>query len=93
MIFGYEVSVSRTGCRTPPEGSSTNSSQKLTSIQSSTQKSNIPQNVRSAIRLSVTRSLSGVANAAAKAALHGVTDMCHFEFFDAGIWSFSIAPD
>lgn len=34
----------------------------------------------------------GVAYAAAKAAFHRVTDMCHVEFFDAGIWSFSIAP-
>jgi NAD(P)-dependent dehydrogenase (short-subunit alcohol dehydrogenase family) len=34
----------------------------------------------------------GVAYAAAKAAFHRVTDMCHVEFFDAGVWSFSIAP-
>jgi NAD(P)-dependent dehydrogenase (short-subunit alcohol dehydrogenase family) len=34
----------------------------------------------------------GVAYAAAKAALHRVTDMCHVEFFDTGVWSFSIAP-
>src|SRR5580658_10156009 len=34
----------------------------------------------------------GVAYAAAKAAFHRVTDMCHVEFFNAGIWSFSIAP-
>jgi NAD(P)-dependent dehydrogenase (short-subunit alcohol dehydrogenase family) len=34
----------------------------------------------------------GVAYAAAKAAFHRVTDMCHVEFFGAGIWSFSIAP-
>jgi NAD(P)-dependent dehydrogenase (short-subunit alcohol dehydrogenase family) len=34
----------------------------------------------------------GVAYAAAKAAFHRVTDMCHVEFFDSGIWSFSIAP-
>ena len=34
----------------------------------------------------------GVAYAAAKAAFHRVTDMCHVEFFDAGIWSFSVAP-
>ena len=34
----------------------------------------------------------GVAYAAAKAAFHRVTDMCHVEFFAAGIWSFSIAP-
>ncbi len=34
----------------------------------------------------------GVAYAAAKAALHRVTDICHVEFFDAGIWSFSVAP-
>jgi NAD(P)-dependent dehydrogenase (short-subunit alcohol dehydrogenase family) len=34
----------------------------------------------------------GVAYAAAKAAFHRVTDMCHVEFFDSGVWSFSIAP-
>jgi NAD(P)-dependent dehydrogenase (short-subunit alcohol dehydrogenase family) len=34
----------------------------------------------------------GVAYAAAKAAFHRVTDMCHVEFFGAGVWSFSIAP-
>jgi NAD(P)-dependent dehydrogenase (short-subunit alcohol dehydrogenase family) len=34
----------------------------------------------------------GVAYAAAKAAFHRVTDMCHVEFFDAGILAFSIAP-
>ncbi len=34
----------------------------------------------------------GVAYAAAKAAFHRVTDMCHVEFFEAGVWSFSIAP-
>lgn len=34
----------------------------------------------------------GVAYAAAKAAFHRVTDMCHVEFFSSGIWSFSIAP-
>jgi hypothetical protein len=34
----------------------------------------------------------GVAYAAAKAAFHRVTDMCHVEFYDEGIWSFSIAP-
>jgi NAD(P)-dependent dehydrogenase (short-subunit alcohol dehydrogenase family) len=34
----------------------------------------------------------GVAYAAAKAAFHRVTDMCHVEFFAKGIWSFSIAP-
>jgi NAD(P)-dependent dehydrogenase (short-subunit alcohol dehydrogenase family) len=34
----------------------------------------------------------GLAYAAAKAAFHRVTDMCHVEFFDAGVWSFSIAP-
>jgi NAD(P)-dependent dehydrogenase (short-subunit alcohol dehydrogenase family) len=34
----------------------------------------------------------GVAYAAAKAAFHRVTDMCHVEFFGSGIWSFSIAP-
>jgi NAD(P)-dependent dehydrogenase (short-subunit alcohol dehydrogenase family) len=34
----------------------------------------------------------GVAYAAAKAAFHRVTDICHVEFHDAGIWSFSIAP-
>jgi NAD(P)-dependent dehydrogenase (short-subunit alcohol dehydrogenase family) len=34
----------------------------------------------------------GVAYAAAKAAFHRVTDMCHVEFFDQGIWAFSIAP-
>lgn len=34
----------------------------------------------------------GVAYAAAKAAFHRVTDMCHVEFFASGIWSFSIAP-
>jgi NAD(P)-dependent dehydrogenase (short-subunit alcohol dehydrogenase family) len=34
----------------------------------------------------------GVAYAAAKAAFHRVTDICHVEFFDAGVWSFSIAP-
>jgi NAD(P)-dependent dehydrogenase (short-subunit alcohol dehydrogenase family) len=34
----------------------------------------------------------GVAYAAAKAAFHRVTDMSHVEFFDSGVWSFSIAP-
>jgi NAD(P)-dependent dehydrogenase (short-subunit alcohol dehydrogenase family) len=34
----------------------------------------------------------GVAYAAAKAAFHRVTDMCHVEFFGSGVWSFSIAP-
>jgi NAD(P)-dependent dehydrogenase (short-subunit alcohol dehydrogenase family) len=34
----------------------------------------------------------GVAYAAAKAAFHRVTDMCHVEFFAQGVWSFSIAP-
>jgi NAD(P)-dependent dehydrogenase (short-subunit alcohol dehydrogenase family) len=34
----------------------------------------------------------GLAYAAAKAAFHRVTDMCHVEFFSAGVWSFSIAP-
>ena len=34
----------------------------------------------------------GVAYAAAKAAFHRVTDMCHVEFAEAGIWAFSIAP-
>jgi NAD(P)-dependent dehydrogenase (short-subunit alcohol dehydrogenase family) len=34
----------------------------------------------------------GVAYAAAKAAFHRVTDMCHVEFHDAGIWAFSVAP-
>jgi len=34
----------------------------------------------------------GVAYAAAKAAFHRVTDMCHVEFFAAGIWAFSVAP-
>jgi NAD(P)-dependent dehydrogenase (short-subunit alcohol dehydrogenase family) len=34
----------------------------------------------------------GVAYAAAKAALHRVTDISHVEFFNAGVWSFSIAP-
>ncbi len=34
----------------------------------------------------------GVAYAAAKAAFHRVTDICHVEFFSAGIWAFSIAP-
>ena len=34
----------------------------------------------------------GVAYAAAKAAFHRVTDMCHVEFVDSGIWAFSIAP-
>src|SRR5580700_2501356 len=34
----------------------------------------------------------GVAYAAAKAAFHRVTDMCHVEFFAQGIWAFSIAP-
>ena len=34
----------------------------------------------------------GVAYAAAKAAFHRVTDICHVEFFASGIWSFSIAP-
>lgn len=34
----------------------------------------------------------GVAYAAAKAAFHRVTDMCHVEFFGQGVWSFSIAP-
>jgi NAD(P)-dependent dehydrogenase (short-subunit alcohol dehydrogenase family) len=34
----------------------------------------------------------GVAYAAAKAAFHRVTDMCHVEFFSTGVWAFSIAP-
>jgi NAD(P)-dependent dehydrogenase (short-subunit alcohol dehydrogenase family) len=34
----------------------------------------------------------GVAYAAAKAAFHRVTDMCHVEFFGCGVWAFSIAP-
>jgi NAD(P)-dependent dehydrogenase (short-subunit alcohol dehydrogenase family) len=34
----------------------------------------------------------GVAYAAAKAAFHRVTDMCHVEFAPLGIWAFSIAP-
>ncbi len=34
----------------------------------------------------------GVAYAAAKAAFHRVTDMCHVEFFAKGVWAFSIAP-
>jgi NAD(P)-dependent dehydrogenase (short-subunit alcohol dehydrogenase family) len=34
----------------------------------------------------------GLAYAAAKAAFHRVTDMCHVEFFNSGVWSFSIAP-
>ena len=34
----------------------------------------------------------GVAYAAAKAAFHRVTDMCHVEFAARGIWAFSIAP-
>ena len=34
----------------------------------------------------------GVAYAAAKAAFHRVTDMCHVEFADRGILAFSIAP-
>jgi NAD(P)-dependent dehydrogenase (short-subunit alcohol dehydrogenase family) len=34
----------------------------------------------------------GVAYAAAKAAFHRVTDMCHVEFFDRGVWAFSVAP-
>jgi hypothetical protein len=34
----------------------------------------------------------GVAYAAAKAAFHRVTDMCHVEFFNQGVWAFSIAP-
>jgi NAD(P)-dependent dehydrogenase (short-subunit alcohol dehydrogenase family) len=34
----------------------------------------------------------GVAYAAAKAAFHRVTDMCHVEFFAQGVWAFSIAP-
>ncbi len=34
----------------------------------------------------------GVAYAAAKAAFHRVTDMCHVEFAASGISSFSIAP-
>jgi NAD(P)-dependent dehydrogenase (short-subunit alcohol dehydrogenase family) len=34
----------------------------------------------------------GVAYAAAKAAFHRVTDMCHVEFFPSGIWAFSVAP-
>ncbi len=34
----------------------------------------------------------GVAYAAAKAAFHRVTDMCHVEFFNQGILAFSIAP-
>jgi hypothetical protein len=28
----------------------------------------------------------------AKAAFHRVTDMCHVEVFDPGIWSLSVAP-
>ncbi|HXY28618.1 MAG TPA: SDR family oxidoreductase [Acidimicrobiales bacterium] len=34
----------------------------------------------------------GVAYAAAKAAFHRVTDMCHVEFAERGVWAFSIAP-
>jgi NAD(P)-dependent dehydrogenase (short-subunit alcohol dehydrogenase family) len=34
----------------------------------------------------------GVAYAAAKAAFHRVTDMCHVEFASEGVWAFSIAP-
>jgi NAD(P)-dependent dehydrogenase (short-subunit alcohol dehydrogenase family) len=34
----------------------------------------------------------GVAYAAAKAAFHRVTDMCHVEFADQGLWAFSVAP-
>jgi len=34
----------------------------------------------------------GVAYAAAKAAFHRVTDMCHVEFGSDGVWAFSIAP-
>jgi NAD(P)-dependent dehydrogenase (short-subunit alcohol dehydrogenase family) len=34
----------------------------------------------------------GVAYAAAKAAFHRVTDMCHVEFGSEGIWAFSVAP-
>ena len=34
----------------------------------------------------------GVAYAAAKAAFHRVTDMCHVEFAAQGVWAFSIAP-
>lgn len=34
----------------------------------------------------------GVAYAAAKAAFHRVTDMCHVEFADRGVLAFSIAP-
>jgi len=34
----------------------------------------------------------GVAYAAAKAAFHRVTDMCHVEFGGRGVWAFSIAP-
>jgi NAD(P)-dependent dehydrogenase (short-subunit alcohol dehydrogenase family) len=34
----------------------------------------------------------GVAYAAAKAAFHRVTDMCHVEFASQGISAFSIAP-
>src|ERR1700721_1400819 len=34
----------------------------------------------------------GVAYAAAKAAFHRVTDICHVEFFGSGIWAFSVAP-
>jgi NAD(P)-dependent dehydrogenase (short-subunit alcohol dehydrogenase family) len=34
----------------------------------------------------------GVAYAAAKAAFHRVTDMCHVEFADQGVLAFSIAP-
>ncbi len=34
----------------------------------------------------------GVAYAAAKAAFHRVTDMCHVEFASQGVWAFSIAP-
>jgi hypothetical protein len=34
----------------------------------------------------------GVAYAAAKAAFHRVTDMCHVEFAESGVLAFSIAP-
>ncbi len=34
----------------------------------------------------------GLAYAAAKAAFHRVTDICHVEFSGAGVYSFSIAP-
>jgi NAD(P)-dependent dehydrogenase (short-subunit alcohol dehydrogenase family) len=34
----------------------------------------------------------GVAYAAAKAAFHRVTDMCHVEFADQGVLAFSVAP-